>query len=209
MDFIEKDFDHLTRKQRMKIVKGSVVPRPIAWITTRNEDGSINLAPFSHFSLLSSSLVSVSFVRGGAGEFKDTFRNLLREKEAVVHIPDQSLIEATDRTSDPIPTNESEVTMAGLELTPSKVVRTPGIKEARIRLETTLLEHFPLNSYEEDSVEADLVILRVKFAHLREDVFDPKTEYISHEALDPLARLGGPYYATSQAINGVIRKFPV
>lgn len=209
MDFIAKDFDQLTARQRGKILKGSVVPRPIAWITTKNEDGSINLAPFSHFSLLSSSLVSVSFVRGNAGEAKDTLRNLLREKEAVIHIPDRSLIEATDRTSDPLPANDSEVVRAGLELTPGQVITTPGIQEARIRLEATLADHLPLTGYDEITVEADLVILRIRFAHLREDVFDTETEYISHEALDPLARLGGPHYATSQVIEDYTRKFPV
>lgn len=209
MAFIGKDFDQLTGKQRSKILKGSVVPRPIAWITTKNEDGSINLAPFSYFSLLSPSLISVSFIRGEAGKAKDTLHNLLREKEAVVHIPDRSLIEAVDRTSDPLPPDHSEVTLAGLELIPGTAVGTPGIREARIRLEAVLEHHLPLTGYDETSLEADLVILRVKYAHLREDIYDPETEYISHEALDPLARLGGPHYASSQVIADFTRKSPV
>lgn len=204
---IVKDFAGLTRKERMKILKGSIVPRPIAWITTVNSDGSVNLAPFSHFSLLSSSLVSVSFTRRADGEGKDTLKNLLREKEAVVHIPHRALIEATDLTSDPLPPNVSEVTKAGLTLAQSSSISTPGIREARIRLETVLHQHLPLTDLEEQQVEADLVILRVKLARLDPAVYDLETGYISHDALDPLTRLGGPYYGASRIIEGFTRKF--
>ena len=52
------DFDKIDEKNRMKLVKGSVIPRPIAWITSLNEDGSINLAPFSYFNVISPTLLS-------------------------------------------------------------------------------------------------------------------------------------------------------
>ncbi len=205
--FIARDFTGLSRKERMKILKGSIVPRPIAWITTRNGDGSVNLAPFSHFSLLSSSLVSVSFTRGADGESKDTLRNLLREREAVVHIPHRALMEATDQTSDPLPPNVSEVTKAGLTLAESSTIGTPGIREARLRLETVRHQHLPLTDQEEQQVEADLVILLVKLAQLHPSVYDPETGYIDHDALEPLTRLGGPYYGASRIIEGFTRKF--
>ena len=58
---IKLDFETLDHKTRQKIVKGSVIPRPIAWITSLNETGSINLAPFSYFNVISSTLLMVSF----------------------------------------------------------------------------------------------------------------------------------------------------
>lgn len=206
MDFFEKDFAKLDRKQRMKLIKGSIIPRPIAWITTKNADESINLAPFSYFNMLSSTLVGVSFVRGEAGRQKDTLRNLLREKEAVINIPDLSLIAQVDQSSEPLPENESEVSLTGLTLTGSRSVSTPGIKEAKIRLETVLEQHLPLLEMDGNETEADLVLLRIRYAHIRQDVFDEEKEYILHEKLDPLARLGGPYYAVSRAVEGFTRK---
>ena len=59
MAFIEKDFNLIENKLKKKIIQGSVVPRPVAWVSSLNNDNSINLAPFSYFSMLSPTMVSV------------------------------------------------------------------------------------------------------------------------------------------------------
>lgn len=89
-------------------MKGSVIPRPIAWITTLNEIASVNLAPFSFFNVISPTLLAVSFQKTNDKQ-KDTFLNLVREKEAVIHIVDESLLEVMDQTSASLAVNESEV----------------------------------------------------------------------------------------------------
>ena len=97
---ITKMMKNLDSKTRQKIVQGSVIPRPIAWLTTLNTDNSINLAPFSYFTMLSSTMVGVSIQRV-AGKQKDTARNLLRTKEAVIQIPDRSLLKLMDLSAKP------------------------------------------------------------------------------------------------------------
>src|SRR5699024_3911685 len=97
MSKINFDFDLIENELRSKLLKGSVIPRPIAWISTLNETGTLNLAPFSYFNVVSSTMMIVSFMRMEASQ-KDTFVNLMREKEAVVHIVDYSLLEKMDET---------------------------------------------------------------------------------------------------------------
>lgn len=206
MDYISRNFKDLSSQERAKIVKGSVIPRPIAWISSLNEDGSTNLAPFSYFSMLNSSTMSVSFRRENDTQ-KDTARNILRSGEAVVHIADRSLIAALDLSSKPLPPGESEVELTGLTLTGSTTVRTPAISEAKIRLEVTLQQHLELDNFEGDEIESDLLLLRVQAAHIRSDIYDKEKNYINHDLLDPLARLGGPYFAGIDPIDGFEREF--
>ncbi len=151
-------FADLSDKDRGKLIKGSVIPRPIAWITTYNEDRSINLAPFSYFNMLNTSTMMVSFLRTGLGAGtvgptgarvstagqKDTARNILRSGEAVVHIPSRSLIRQVDLSSAPLPYGESELLAANLTATPSRSVEVPGIAEAQIRLEVQLYQHLEI-----------------------------------------------------------------
>lgn len=206
MDYHSFRFADLTAKARMKLVKGSVIPRPIAWVTSRNTDGTHNLAPFSYFNMLSSSVLAIAFTRQGEVQ-KDTARNILREREAVVHIGDRSLIEALDLSSAELPENESEVDLTGLTLIPSAIVGVDSLAEAKIRLEASLEQHLELMNYEGSAVESDLILLRVQAVHVRDDIFDAERGYILHGALDPLARLGGPYYSTIEEVEGFERQF--
>lgn len=213
MAFIEKDFDELNPKERSKIVVGSVIPRPIAWITTLNPDGRANLAPFSYFQVLNSYTLMVSFRRDG-GRVKDTAINLLREKEAVIHIADPSLLAELDLSSKPIPFGESEVDLTGVQTilddAPGVLEakwRTPAVEAAKIRLHVEAVQALELPDYDGESVESDLLILRVLRAYLDERVYDPEKNYVSHEALNALSRLGGPYFAEYKEIKDFKRSF--
>ena len=206
MEFKTKYFKDLNAKERAKIIKGSVIPRPIAWISSLNENGSTNLAPFSYFSMLNSSLMSVSFIRLN-GIKKDTARNILRTGEAVVHIADRSLIYALDLSSKPLAPDESEVDLTGLTLTASSAIQTPGIEEAKIRLEVTLHKHIELENFAGDEIESDLLLLRVVAAQIRADIYNEEKNYIDHNLLDPLSRLGGPYFATIAPVTDFEREF--
>ncbi|SEK61861.1 NADH-FMN oxidoreductase RutF, flavin reductase (DIM6/NTAB) family [Carnobacterium iners] len=193
------DFDTIDEASRMKLVKGSIIPRPIAWITSSNENGSINLAPFSYFNVISPTLVIVSFQRNGEQQ-KDTFVNISREREAVIHIVDESLISAMDISSTPLARNKSELELTDLNLSPSMKVKTPGIKEALIRFEVVLEESLTLKDYDKNKEEADLVILRVIASVIDETVYDLKQGYVLSEVLRPVARLGGTDYAGIQSL---------
>lgn len=199
MSKLKIDFDTIDEISRMKLVKGSIIPRPIAWITSLNEDKSINLAPFSYFNVVSSTVVVVSFQRNDDKQ-KDTFVNIAREKEAVIHIVDESLIDAMDISSTALERNKSELELTNLTLSPSMKIRTPGIKEALIRFEVVLEEAITLKNYEKDEEEADLVILRVIGSIADEKVYDSNKGYVLPEALRPVARLGGTDYAGIQLL---------
>lgn len=213
MAFIEKNFADLSTKERSKLVVGSVIPRPIAWVTSLNPDGSTNLAPFSYFQVLNSYSLMLSF-RRDKERIKDTAINLIREREAVIHIADASLIHELDLSSKPIPFGESEVELTGLETLLDDAAgvkesqwRTPAIAQAKIRLHVELMQHQELPNYEGDGIESDLVILRVLRVYLDESVYDAEKNYIDHEALAAIARLGGPYFANYQEIEGYSRSF--
>ncbi len=197
---ITKMMKNLDSKTRQKIVQGSVIPRPIAWLTTLNTDNSINLAPFSYFTMLSSTMVGVSIQRV-AGKQKDTARNLLRTKEAVIQIPDRSLLKLMDLSAKPLDENHSEIDLTGLTTVASDLVKVPGLQDAKIRMEAFLETSIPLEDYNKQEIEADLFLLRIEAAHLADTVYDQDKNYVLHENLEPLARLAGPNYATINTIT--------
>lgn len=189
--------DKLSKKQQYKFLSGSIIPRPIAWITTLTADGkTVNLAPFSFFSGVSNELplLSIAILRQN-GDMKDSARNLLETKEAVIHIVDESLIHEMNQTSRSLAPDQSEVELTNLTLEPSLSVQVPGISEAKIRFETTLHQYFPIKN-QQDQVVTDLFILAVSDFHFSESVFDQKNDYILTEKLLPVARLAGNKYAT-------------
>lgn len=193
MNKFKLDFDLLNKTEIGKIIKGSIIPRPIAWITSLNETKSINLAPFSYFTILSPTLLLISFQKNQTKQ-KDTFLNIIREKEAVIHIVDESLIETMDKTAKPLKINDSEVDLTNLILTSSLKIKTPGIRKALIRFEVTLEQTLSLMNYEKTEEEANVVILRVVAAILDEEIYDNDSGYILANKLKPVGRLAGADY---------------
>lgn len=200
MSKINFDFDLIENELRSKLLKGSVIPRPIAWISTLNETGTVNLAPFSYFNVVSSTMMIVSFMRMEASQ-KDTFINLMREKEAVVHIVDYSLLEKMDETGKFLVRNDSEFEKSDLSLSSSIKNRTPGIKEALVSFEVVLDQSIPLTYYDNDDTEADLVILRAIASSVDESVYNSEKEYIMGKKLNPVSRLGGVEYGLTEVLD--------
>lgn len=198
--------DELTNKQHYKFMSGSVIPRAIAWMTTFAEDGeTINVAPFSFFSVASNvlPLLSVAFLRKGDTP-KDTARNLMKHKEGVIHIVSMDTAKDMNETSAPLPPDESELTRTDLTLTDSQTVSVPGLKEAKIRFEVTVYQHIPVED-EKGNVITDLFLLKVEDFYFDESVFDEEKQYILPEALAPVARLAGNQYATIGELFELIR----
>ena len=200
MKKINFDFDLIENELRSKLLKGSVIPRPIAWISTLNETGTVNLAPFSYFNVVSPTMMMVSFQSMETSQ-KDTFVNLIREKEAVVHIVDYSLLEKMDETGKFLARNESELRGLELSLSESKKIKTPAINEALIHFEVILDQAIELKHYDKDEIEADMVILRVISCSVDDSVFDEKREYIKGDNLNPVSRLGGVEYGLTEVLD--------
>lgn len=186
----------LDNKRMYKMISGSIIPRAIGWITTLDEEtGTVNAAPFSFTSGVSNevALISMAIIRS-KGEPKDTARNLLKYQHGVVHIVSADLVDQMNETSATLPATESEIERAGLHLTPSRSVKTPGIEEAKIRMEVTVYDYHPVKDREGKTV-TDFFFLEVSDFYFDEAVFDQEKEYVDPVALNPVARLAGPYYA--------------
>lgn len=188
--------ENLSNKQQYKFISGSVIPRPIAWVTSLSKDKeTVNAAPFSFFSAASNQLplLTIAVLRSN-GKIKDTAQNILDTNEAVVHIVDVPITEEMNKTAAPLPSNKSELERTNLTLVDSSTVTVPGIQEAKIRFETMLHQHVPVKD-EEGSIVTDLFLLKITDYYFDESVFDSDKEYILPEVLQPTARLSGNTYA--------------
>lgn len=186
----------LTSRDNYKLMSGSVVPRPIAFVTTVSEDGSVvNAAPFSFFNVVSSDppLLSISINRKN-GVMKDTARNAITGQELVVHICDESIVNEMNETAALLEPHESELERTNLTTVPSSVVTVPGIQEALIRMECRLYQHIPVSNDEGKPV-TDLLLVRIVQYHFNEKVYDPAHHYILMDHLKPVSRLAGNDYA--------------
>ncbi|MGF9695810.1 MULTISPECIES: flavin reductase family protein [Paenibacillus] len=186
----------LTSRDNYKLMSGSVVPRPIAFVTTLSEDGSVvNAAPFSFFNVVSSDppVLSISINRKD-GVMKDTARNVIAGQELVVHICDESIVNEMNETAALLEPHESELERTNLTTVGSTVVAVPGIQEALIRMECKLYQHIPVSNDEGKPV-TDLLLVRIVQYHFNEKVYDPAHHYILMDQLKPISRLAGNDYA--------------
>src|SRR5699024_1689990 len=134
-----------TERDNYKFLIGSVIPRPIAFVTTLNTEGAINGAPFSYFNVVSSNppMLSLSIQRN-EGLPKDTARNIIQNHEFVVHIVDEQNVAKINETAKHLPSNESEIELADFSPVESIKVSVPGVKEAKIRMECILEDRLEL-----------------------------------------------------------------
>lgn len=184
--------DELSSQETYKILIGSVIPRPIAFISTLSDDEVINLAPFSFYNIVSHNppILSVSIQRKD-GQLKDTARNILNRGEAVIHNVSKDNITDVNQTAANLDPTSSELSLTNMTSIASTTLKTPGIKEASIRFETTLFQHIPIT--EKKQVIADLFLLKVEHYHLDSMVY--QDSYILADKLKPLSRLAGNDYA--------------
>lgn len=178
-------------RDNYKLLIGSIIPRPIAFVTTQSETGVVNGAPFSYFNIVSSNppMVSLSIQRP-AGGLKDTARNIYGNGEFVVHIVDRDNVGKINETAASLPPSESEVEMAGLTQVPSAVVSVPGVKESKIRMECRLVESVKLGG---DGPGSDLFIGKIVQFHIDEAIYE--NGRIDPRGLDAVSRLAGTNYA--------------
>lgn len=185
----------LSPHEQYKLLSGSIIPRPIAWITTQNTAGLINLAPFSFTTGISNQLplLSVAILRERQAP-KDTAANLLAHHEAVVHMVSTDLTKAMNQTAARLAPDQSELTLIDLPLIPSTEIQVPGLQAARIRFETILYQYVPIRDAA-GIIMTDLFILEIRQFHFAETVLDLPTLHVNPTALAPIARLAGPNYA--------------
>jgi flavin reductase (DIM6/NTAB) family NADH-FMN oxidoreductase RutF len=179
-------------RDNYKLLIGSVVPRPVAFVTTLSERGVLNGAPFSYFSIVSSSPPRLSLsIQRREGKMKDTARNSIHAGELVIHIVDESNVEAVNRTAASVAADVSEIALAGLTPAASEVVKVPGIAEASIRMECVLERAIALEDTEGEPA-CDLLIARVVRFHVADAIIEGGR--IDASKLAPVSRMAGNDY---------------
>ena len=171
---------------------GIVTPRPIAWVTTMDRKGRVNLAPYSFFNVFGSNPATVVFAPSvrADGTQKDTLLNIEETGEFVLNAAVEDLAEAVNSSSRELPRGESEVEMTGLTLMPSSLVKPPRIAEAPTHLECRLLRIITVG---EGSSAGNLVLGQVVLIHVAEAVLDADG-HVDPAKLRTIGRMGGPLY---------------
>ncbi|MCA1041219.1 flavin reductase family protein [Bacillus infantis] len=181
----------LPERENYKFLIGSIIPRPIAFVTTISKDGVVNGAPFSYFNIVSANppMISLSIQRA-QGRQKDTARNILESKEFVVHIVDEHNIEKVNQTAATLPPEQSEIEAAGFTAEASEKIAVPGVKEAKVRMECVLEHALELGGT--DSPGTDFIIGKVVQFHIEEHLYEKGR--IDQKELAAVSRLAGNDY---------------
>ena len=187
------DFADTTNKDVYKLLVATIGPRPIAWVTTQDVDGTVNAAPFSFFNAMSGNPPVVAFGIGGRapGDVKDTGGNIRRTGEFVVNLCSFELAEAMNVTAIDFPLGVDELKEAGLTTAPSRHIKVPRIAEAPVAMECERLVIVDVG------IDRAVVLGTVKAIYVRDDcVLDKDKCYIDTPKLDLIGRMhGSGWYA--------------
>ncbi len=176
-----------------KILTGSVLPRPIGWISSIDLGGRPNLAPFSFFNAVCSNPPTVLFcssIRGSDGKTKDTLNNVRATSEFVVNIVTEELLQAMNASSIEAPSDFDEFDYAGLTLAPSFVVKPPRVAESPIHFECKVREIIEIGN---EPGGGSIVIGTIVHIHADDGVMIGEDK-INLTALKPIGRLMGSGY---------------
>ncbi|MCG7378146.1 flavin reductase family protein [Paenibacillus sp. ACRSA] len=190
--------DDITVDEMYKLMIGSVVPRPIAWVSTRSVEGVLNLAPFSFFTIASRNpptlLLSIGpGVDERQGTIKDTLVNIRETGEYVINVVPAALAASMQRSSAHVPSEVNEFELAAVTPLPGICVRVPSVKESPIAFELTLDRIIPVGT--------DHVILG-KVEHVRVNAEAYAGSYkIALDSWQPLASLAGDYAMITPAFS--------
>ena len=179
--------------ERYKLLIGLVIPRPIAWISTRSANGVANCAPFSFFNVFSEEppLCVIGINPRSDGAMKHSLKNIRRTREFVVNLVDEATANAMHVSSREFAEDESEFEKAGLSEAPAALVQHPRIAEAAACLECRLERVIEISGTRQ------LVLGEILLVHAREGIIDPVTKRISEELYRPVGRLFANRYCTT------------
>lgn len=196
---MELDPSTLSHQSIYKILTGSILPRPIGWISSIDLDGRPNLAPFSFFNVVCSNPPTLLFcpmIRGVDGSPKDTLINVRLTGEFVVNIVTEDLLKAMNDTSIEAPSEFNEFEFAGLTLSPSVTVRPPRVLESPIHFECKVNQIVDINNAPGGG---SIVIGTITHIHAEERVM-LGTDKINLTALQPIGRLMGAAYCRAEQV---------
>ncbi|ATE65505.1 flavin reductase family protein [Rhizorhabdus dicambivorans] len=196
---MEIDLSAMAPKARYNLLTGLVVPRPIAWVTSRNEDGRLNAAPFSFFNLMSGTPPILCLgigERGGAP--KDTARNIAATGEFVVNLVNEDCAVAMTGTAIDFPEDVDELAVFGLETLPSRSIEVPRIAMSPVAFECRLIQTIAIGH------ARSILIAELLVVHIADDVvLDVDRGHLDTGRLGLIGRMqgGGWYSRTSDGFR--------
>jgi flavin reductase (DIM6/NTAB) family NADH-FMN oxidoreductase RutF len=206
--------DQFTPDEFYFLLRDSIIPRPIAWVSSVDANGVSNLAPYSFFNVCAPHPPILGFSCGPRNEdrssehfeLKDTLANIKATKEFVINIVPENLAEPMVRSSDPLPPSTSEFAHAGLTAAASTRVKPPRVVGSPVAYECVLHDAIALG-------RSTWVMGRVIHVHIDERVyvgekrgFNHRIDTLQHTELRPYARLGGAFYARLREIETLQRR---
>ena len=182
------DIEKVKARETYNLLIGLVAPRPIALVTSMNEEGRMNAAPYSSYNYLCTDppIVGLGVMNRPASDFvpKDTARNIRRKGEFVVNVVTEDLLAQMNICATDFPEDVSELEMAGLETEASAVVSVPRIKQAHAALEC--VEHSTI-----EIGRSRIILGRVVAMFVEDRFIDPKGPYVKAEELHAIGRMNG------------------
>lgn len=168
-----------------KLIKGAVVPRPIAWVSSINQAGTRNLAPFSFFTVASMDPITLCISVGGMEREKDTLANIRETEQFVVNIVSEAHANQMHESSKNYSPDEDEFTIAGTKVEEGSTVQVPKVADSPVSMECELDRIIELGSNH-------LILGKVVGYHIREDVYTEGDKVDPHQ-LKPVGRMAGDY----------------
>ena len=190
-----KSFDPelLETRDVHRLLSASIAPRPIAFASTIDAKGNVNLSPFSFFNVFSSNppiLIFSPARRVRDNTTKHTLQNAVETKQVVINTVDFSIVEQMSETSKEYDKGVNEFIETGLTEVPSVKVKPPRVLESPVSFECVVENIVSLG---EHGGAGQLVIAKVVHIHVKSEFLD-KNNQIDSEKLDLVARLGGDWY---------------
>ena len=182
------DPNDLASQDSAHLLGDIVVPRPIAWVSTVDENGVFNLAPFSCYGLVSSFPMVVGFSVGSYrdGQKKDTLRNIELTKYFVINVVTETLAAAMNVTAAPYPREISEFVKAGITPVKADIVSAPMVEESPVKMECSVIQ---IIEFGRTPITNSLILGSVLRVHVADELWNQLTRRV--EGLKPIARLGG------------------
>ncbi|MGI8316331.1 flavin reductase family protein [Halobacillus mangrovi] len=168
-----------------KLIKGAVVPRPIAWVSSVSASGVRNLAPFSFFTVASMDPVTLCFSVGSVDREKDTLTNVKEKKQFVVNIVSESQANQMHESSKAYTPEEDEFSIAGIKVDKGAFVDVPKVADAPVSMECELDRIIELGSN-------SLILGKVVGYHIQDEVYMEKDKVDPYH-LRPVGRMAGDY----------------
>ena len=183
---------NLINKERYQLLISTILPRPIAWVSSIDRAGNLNLAPFSYFTVVCNDPMTLLFCPGiptATGVKKDTLRNIEEVPEFVINLTNQATAEAMNLTASSLPRGQSEFEWAGVTAAPSETIQVPRVAEAPVAFECKLQRIVMVS---EKPGGGAAVFGEVQRIHIQDDIYMGGT--VAIDKLQPIGRIGGNGY---------------